>query len=140
MRNSGAGRNPLDRWPEFAGTVRARLEKGQAEYGDTSFRRPPEELVGEIEEELADVCGWAFVLWCRVRGLEKEVSKGTADDETTQTPKLLKAEEVAERLSLPKARVYALAREDRIGGVVRAGSQVRFDSQALEAWIRNGGS
>ncbi len=135
MRSSGAGRarDLLAHWPDFAGTVRARLEKGQAEYGDTSFRRPP-------EEELADVCGWAFVLWCRIRGLEKEVSVGTADDEATQTPKLLKAEEVAERLSLPKARVYALAREDRIGGVVRAGSQVRFDSQALEAWIRNGGS
>ena len=140
MPSSGAGRNLLDRWPDFTGAVRARLEKGQAEYGDASFQRPPGELVGEIAEELADVCGWAFVLWCRIRGLEKEVSGGTDADEPTQTPKLLKAEEVAERLSLPKARVYALAREGRIGGVVKVGSQVRWNSQALEAWVLNGGS
>ena len=137
---AGRARDPLDHWPDFAGTVRARLEKGQAEYGDASFQLPPEELVGEIEEELADVCGWAFVLWCRVRGLEKAVSVSRADDKPTQTPKLLNAQEVAERLSLPKARVYALAREGRIPGVLRLGSQIRFDPQALEAWIRNGGS
>ena len=140
MRSSGTGRNPLDRWPDFAGTVLSRLEKGQTEYGDTSFQRPRQELIGEIEEELADVCGWAFVLWCRIRGLQKAVHADGDSDKPPQTSKLLNAQEVAERLSLPKARVYALAREDRIGGVVRAGSQVRFDSQALEAWIRNGGS
>ena len=79
MRNSGAGRNPLDRWPEFAGTVRARLEKGQVEYGDASFKRPPDELLGEIEEELADVCGWAFVLWCRIYKLREKLVEAGVD-------------------------------------------------------------
>ncbi len=132
----------LARWPEFAEVVRTRLEKGQAEYGGASFQRPPEELVDEIAEELADVCGWAFVLWCRIRGLERAVSGGTSACEPTQPPKLLNAQEVAERLSLPKARVYALAREGRIPGVVRLGlgSQIRFDSEVLEAWIRRGGA
>ena len=139
MRSSGAGRNPLDRWPDFTGAVRARLDKGQAEYGDASFQRPPEELGDEIAEELADVCGWAFVLWCRIRGLEKAVNSDGDNDKPTQTPKLLKAQEVAERLSLPTARVYALAREGGIGGVVRIRSQIRFDSQGLEAWIQAGG-
>ncbi len=54
-------------------------------------------------------------------------------------PKLLTANEVAERLSLPKARVYALAREARIGGAVRIGRQIRFEPNALEEWIRQGG-
>ena len=68
--------DPLAAWPSFAEAVRARLEKGQAEYGDASFQRPPEELAAEIEEELADVCGWAFVLWCRVRRLREAVERG----------------------------------------------------------------
>ena len=129
----------LDRWPEFTGAVRARLKKGQAEYGDASFKRPPEELVDEIGEELADVCGWAFVLWCRIRGLEQAVSGGTGACEPTQTPKLLKAPEVAERLGLPLARVYALARKGQIGGVVRLGRQRRFDPRELDTWIQAGG-
>ena len=54
--------------------------------------------------------------------------------------RLLSAAQVAERLSLPKARVYALAREGQIGGVVKIGSQVRFEPQALDAWIRGGGA
>ena len=66
--------NPLDRWPDFADAVRTRLEKGQAEYGDASFERPPEELMAEIDEELADVCGWAFVLWFRVRGMRNRLA------------------------------------------------------------------
>ena len=64
-------RDPLASWSDFAATVRARLEKGRGEYGDRSFQLPPEQLVGEIEEELADVCGWAFVLWCRVQALRE---------------------------------------------------------------------
>ena len=142
MRSSGAGRarDLLDRWPDFGSAVRKRLERGAAEYGDSALTRPMSELTGEIAEELEDVAAWSFLLWLRVQGLEKAVSGGTAANGPTQTPKLLKAQEVAERLSLPKTRVYALAREGRIGGVLRLGSQIRFDSQALEAWIRQGGS
>ena len=66
---------PQDRWPDFAEAVRARLEKGQVEYADRSFRRPPEELLGEIEEELADVCGWAFVLWVRLQALGERLER-----------------------------------------------------------------
>jgi len=50
--------------------LRKRLEAGAREYGEISFRREPSELIGEIEEELLDVCGWAFILWCRLRRLQ----------------------------------------------------------------------
>ncbi len=140
MRSSGGGTDPLDRWPDFGAVVRKRLERGSVEYGDSALTRPVSELRGEIAEELEDLAAWSFLLWLRVQRLEKAVSGGTSIDEPTQTPKLLKANAVAERLSLPKARVYALAREGRIGGVLRLGSQIRFDSRALEAWIREGGS
>ena len=53
----------------FAAMVAERLEQGRRQYGDRSFELPPSELASEIEEELADVCGWAFVLWTRVRRL-----------------------------------------------------------------------
>jgi hypothetical protein len=56
-------------WPEFETLMKARLEAGAREYGDRSFRRPPSELVTEIEEEVLDIVGWAFMLWVRVRAL-----------------------------------------------------------------------
>jgi hypothetical protein len=85
--------DPLAYWPDFAQAVWTRLEKGRAEYGDASFKRPPEELAAEIEEELADVCGWAFVLWCRVGALRERIAgiaangggaEGLVGDQTRQ--------------------------------------------------------
>ncbi len=53
----------LARFAEFARAVNARLEAGRASYGDASFSRHPAVLCGEVEQELLDVCGWAYVLW-----------------------------------------------------------------------------
>lgn len=64
-----------DRWPEFVSAVAARLQAGAREYGDRSFHRPPTELVGEIEEELLDVCAWTFILWTRVRAIRKKAKR-----------------------------------------------------------------
>lgn len=58
-------------WGEFTAMLHERLERGEREYGDGSFTRPLGELPAEIMEELADVCGWAFVMWCRMRKMEK---------------------------------------------------------------------
>jgi hypothetical protein len=60
-----------DRFPEFVANVEARLEAGRAAYGDRPFSRAPAELAGEVEEELLDVCAWAFILWARVRRLRR---------------------------------------------------------------------
>jgi hypothetical protein len=54
---------------EFLGRLAQRLERGRQEYGDASLQRPIDELRGEIEEELLDVAGWAFVPWLRGRAL-----------------------------------------------------------------------
>ena len=56
----------------FMAEVRARCEAGAEAYGDRSFTRPPSELLAEVAEELADVCGWSFVLWRRVAGMIAE--------------------------------------------------------------------
>lgn len=55
---------------QFTKHVRERLEAGRETYGDISFQRPREELVDEICQELLDVAGWAFILYCRVSDLD----------------------------------------------------------------------
>lgn len=67
-------------FPRFAEAVRARCEKGEAEYGDRSFRRPLGELLDEVAEELLDVCGGGFVLWCRVESLKRRLQTGDPTD------------------------------------------------------------
>jgi len=64
--------HPLVNWDnfeKFCDRVGGRVQVGAKAYGNASFMRPADELVGEIEEELLDVCGWAFVLWTRLRHL-----------------------------------------------------------------------
>jgi hypothetical protein len=60
-------------WPEFVSVVRSRLEVGAQAYGDASFEAPLGKLAGEIEQELLDVVGWGFILWCRMRGLKAKL-------------------------------------------------------------------
>jgi hypothetical protein len=60
---------------DFTRQVLARLEKGRLVYGDRSFDRFSADLLGEIEEELLDVCGWSFVLWSRLRRLRSVAEK-----------------------------------------------------------------
>jgi hypothetical protein len=60
-----------DSYPVFCAEVQKRLEVGAREYGDGSFRKPDAALVREIEQELLDVMGWGFILWCKVRGLAR---------------------------------------------------------------------
>jgi hypothetical protein len=63
-----------DRWPEFTAKVERRLQVGCATYGDKSFQRPVGELIGEIEQELFDVMGWGFILYCRLEEARKKVA------------------------------------------------------------------
>jgi hypothetical protein len=44
-------------------------------YGDRSFQMHPAELSGEVEEELLDVTGWAFVLWVRMKSMRSRIEK-----------------------------------------------------------------
>ncbi len=65
--------NDADRFTALSDRVAARLEKGRETYGDRSFDRPPDELVDEVEEELLDVAGWGFILWCRMESLRARI-------------------------------------------------------------------
>jgi len=59
---------------KFTETVEKRMEKGHIEYGDGSFSRDPLELMNEIQEEIEDISGWSFVLWCRLNDLKKQLA------------------------------------------------------------------
>ena len=54
--------------------------------------------------------------------------------------KLITAEAASKRCGIPLSTIYDMARENRIGGVVRFGRAIRFDSDKLEAWIQAGGA
>lgn len=53
---------------------------------------------------------------------------------------LLKAEDVAELLSLPRLRVYELARQGKLPCVRIGDRQIRFAKAALCEWIECGGN
>lgn len=59
----------------FIERLRVRLEAGARQYGDSSFRRPPAELLSEIQDELVDVAGWGLVLWARIARLRERVER-----------------------------------------------------------------
>ena len=98
--------------------------------------REPEALAAETLEELVDVCAWSYILSRRVQALRDRLEPGTAHGDRRP---LLTAEHAARLLALPKARLYALARKGALPGVVRVGSSLRFEAEALERWIAGGG-
>ncbi len=61
------------RWPMYEANVRDRLLIGAQTYGDKSFIEAPDRLIKEILEELMDVSGWAFILWCRMQDLQEKI-------------------------------------------------------------------
>lgn len=63
------------KWPMYQCLVRDRLIMGADSYGDTSFLRPPSELLSEIAEELMDVTGWAFILWTRIQEMQQTLEE-----------------------------------------------------------------
>ncbi len=56
---------------DFASELQARLRKGADEYENKSFSKDPLTLVQEIQEELLDVANWSFILYKRMRIIEK---------------------------------------------------------------------
>lgn len=59
----------------FQDALHDRLEKGEKTYGNLSFTLPPSALIGEIEQELLDVAGWAFIGWQRCRALRQRAEQ-----------------------------------------------------------------
>ena len=54
----------------FCALVRDRLVMGQKLYGQAGFEKSAPVLRKEIDEELADVVAYCFMMHMRIRGLE----------------------------------------------------------------------
>lgn len=52
---------------EFLETLAARLATGAAEYGNKSFNKTRAQLKQEMEQELLDIAGWAYVMWAKLK-------------------------------------------------------------------------
>jgi len=63
QRDLGLESDLLDRVrgpDEFGAIVLARLDAYEAKHGNTGWDRPVDELLAEMEEEAADIAGWAM--------------------------------------------------------------------------------
>ena len=63
-------------------------------------------------------------------------NESAQSDAHDDMPELVGADYVMRRSGLSKPGVYLLARQGRLGGVVRVGRNVRFDRAKFEAWFR----
>jgi hypothetical protein len=63
---------------KFVDKVLYRLKEGQREYGNKSFSMEPDVLLTEIEEEILDICGWAYILHTRMEKLRDAVVAANA--------------------------------------------------------------
>jgi hypothetical protein len=57
-----SGSNAVD---DFLALVDSRLQAGEREYGDQSFVKPIAQTCVELDQELADLVGWLYVLHCQ---------------------------------------------------------------------------
>ena len=75
--------NPISRdainrkWPIYQSQVRDRLCVGAEQYGDGSFTSDLDRTFNNIAEELLDVSGWAFILWCKLKTLQETIRNVT---------------------------------------------------------------
>lgn len=59
----------------FINKLDKKMLEGYKEYGDVSFNRKSTDLVGEIEQELLDICGWSLILWVHLNEIKKKSKK-----------------------------------------------------------------
>ena len=60
---------------QFINKLDKKMLEGYKEYGDVSFNLKSIDLVGEIEQELLDICGWSLILWVHLNEIKKKSKK-----------------------------------------------------------------
>ena len=59
----------------FFAKVYDRASKGATEYGDKSFERKNVQLIGELQEEIADIASWGWILWHKLEKLKTKLEQ-----------------------------------------------------------------
>lgn len=69
----------MTQFEQFLNLVRARLEQGAKDYGQVELPggdpRTMDAIIGEIEQEVLDVVGWAGVGWLKLQSLKAKVDQ-----------------------------------------------------------------
>jgi len=55
---------------KFVKLLDAKMKKGFLQYGDKSFDREPEDLIGELQQEVIDISGWGMILFHRLEEMK----------------------------------------------------------------------
>jgi hypothetical protein len=76
-------------YPVYMAQVESRLRAGARRYGDTSFARESEDLLAEVRNELLDISGWGFILWCKLQRLEEAIRAYRRSDGWKQRARIL---------------------------------------------------
>lgn len=71
---------------QFIESLRTRLNQGAKDYGEKSFSRHLPDLLGELEQELLDQAGWAYVGWCRIQRLKAALAEAERQAPEDTTP------------------------------------------------------
>jgi hypothetical protein len=68
--------NILKKWPDFTSLIKGRMEGvgHRGEHPDTP-EKPMPLLLKEIEEEVCDVCGWAYFMWLKIQDTKEKIKK-----------------------------------------------------------------
>lgn len=61
-------------FPEYVNQLKARLIAGAESYGDSSFKMSGNHVCKELAQEAIDISGWGFILWARIKDLERKLS------------------------------------------------------------------
>jgi hypothetical protein len=72
---------PEDGFQEYINECWVRLQDGAKEYANHSFNLDPKLLIGEIEEELMDVCNWSFILFMRLQAMKDAMLVANPEDD-----------------------------------------------------------
>ena len=65
----------LNLWDEYSDTVRNKLIKSYAEYGDATIKMPLGRLSAELQDECIDLSGWGMFYWNRIRQIEEKIDE-----------------------------------------------------------------
>lgn len=63
-----------EHWSAYEDRVRARVEQGKRDYGDSSLNRPVSECLDELQQEIEDLNGWGFIIWARLEDIKRRLA------------------------------------------------------------------
>jgi hypothetical protein len=127
-----------DAFREFSTLVRNRLAQGREMYGDESFKRPPLELVGEIEQELLDVYAWSFILWSRLQRVTRKLDAPGSARGGSGVPHYRRSRGAAPRGAQDDPQ-QGRGRRLPTGGALlpKAGAWPRWKREAIVRWLES---